>query len=311
MRIGFIGIGAMEQPIAVNLLKAGYSVVVYNRTPARAEALRPAGAIVARSVREACQADVVMTMLSDDPAVEAVVFQSNEFLPCFDSARVHLSMGTIGVEMARKLTAAHAQHGGQFISAPVFGRPERAASGSLLILAAGPTAGIDQVSPILASIGKRLFVVGEEPFQANVLKLCGNTVLLSAIEAMAETMAFARKQGIQPCRFVEIMTETLFTAPLYKTYGSLMVNEVFKPAGFRLQLALKDAELLLDEAFRAAVPMSSASAVKNQLRAAVQSGLGDFDVAALSLLCSGASRIQLSKALRPGPGRTTSAVDQA
>lgn len=281
----------MGQHIAVNLLKAGHSVVVYNRTAARAEALRPAGANVANSVGEACHAEVVMTMLSDDFAVESVVFQSKEFVSSFTPDRVHISMGTIGVELARRLTSAHAHHGGQFISAPVFGRPESAAAGSLLILAAGRTDTIDRVSPLLATIGKRLFVVGEEPFQANVLKLCGNALLLSAIEGLAETIAFARREGIQPGQLVELMTETLFTAPLYKTYGSLMVNEAFQPAGFRLQLALKDAELLLEEAFRIAVPMSSISAVKNQLRLAVQCGLGDLDVGALSLMCSDTSGV--------------------
>jgi 3-hydroxyisobutyrate dehydrogenase-like beta-hydroxyacid dehydrogenase len=309
MRIGVIGIGAMGHPIAVNLLKAGHSIVVHNRTRARAEALRPLGAIVAKSLREACQNDLVVTMLSDDPAVEAVVFQSNDFFSSLTSDCVHISMGTIGVEMARKLTAAHARQGGQFISAPVFGRPESAASGSLLILAAGLSSAIDRGSPILAAIGKRLFIVGEEPFQANVLKLCGNALLLSAIEGLAETIAFARKQGIQPSRFLEIMTETLFTAPLYKTYGSLMVNEAFKPAGFRLQLALKDAELLLEEAFRLAVPMSSISAVKNQLRIAAQCGLGDLDVGALSLLCSDTSGVQISHARTTKHGVHTSIVD--
>jgi 3-hydroxyisobutyrate dehydrogenase-like beta-hydroxyacid dehydrogenase len=157
MKIGMIGIGEMGRPIAANLLKAGHSVVVYNRTLARAASLEANGALVALRVSEACQADVVLTLLADDAAVEAVVFQSKEFLPCFSENRVHVSMGTIGIGMTRKLTETHAREGGRFISAPVFGRPESAAAASLSILAAGPTDVIDRVSGVFTAISKKVF----------------------------------------------------------------------------------------------------------------------------------------------------------
>jgi len=286
MRVGVIGIGKMGEPIALNLLKSGHSVIVYNRTPARAEALRSAGATAARSLGEACDADAVLTILSDDPAVESVVFQSTDFLRSFPAGRVHISMSTIGVEMARRLTAAHAEHGGHFVSAPVFGRPQSAADGSLLILAAGPAEVIKRVSPIFTAIGKKVFIIGEEPFRANVVKLCGNFLLLSSILALAQTITFARAHDIDAGQFLGFLTETLFTAPYYKLYGSLMVKEAFKPAGYNMQLALKDAELLLQGALRAGVLMSSANNVRDELRDAVQRGLGDLDVSALSLVSS-------------------------
>lgn len=284
MKIGVIGMGEMGRPIAANLLKAGHSVVVYNRTLARAANLEANGALVAQRVGEACQADVVLTLLADDPAVETVVFQSEEFFPSFRADQIHVSMGTIGINMTRKLTEAHAKRGGRFISAPVFGRPESAAAASLSIVAAGPADAIDRVSTIFAAIGKKVFIAGEEPFQANALKLCGNFLLLTAIEGLAEGIAFVREQGMAPSLMLNILTETLFTAPFYTTYGSLMVEEQYKPAGFRLQLGLKDAELLLEEAVRVGLPMPAASMVRDQLTKAVARGLQDYDVAALALL---------------------------
>lgn len=284
MKIGVIGIGAMGRPIAANLLKAGHSVVVYNRTLARAADLQASGAVVTEAISEACQADVVLTMLADDVAVEAVVFQSGEFFPSFRPDRIHVSMSTISIKMVKKLTEAHAEKGGRFISAPVFGRPESAAAASLSIVAAGPADAIESVSSIFTAIAKKIFSAGKEPFQANAVKLCGNFLLLSAIEGLAESIAFTREQGIPPHLLLEILTETLFTAPFYKTYGSLMVREHYKPAGFRLQLGLKDAGLLLEEALRVGLPMPSVSTVRDQLKVAVERGLGDHDVAALALL---------------------------
>ena len=125
------------------------------------------------------------------------------------------SMGTVGIEMIRRLTEAHVKGGGQFVSAPVFGRPESAATASLSILAAGPADVIDRISIVFKAISKRVFVVGEKPFQANVVKLCGNFLLLSAIEGLAESLAFACEQGVTPRLLLKVMTETLFTAPFY------------------------------------------------------------------------------------------------
>jgi 3-hydroxyisobutyrate dehydrogenase-like beta-hydroxyacid dehydrogenase len=286
MKVGVIGIGKMGKPIALNLLKSGYSVIAYNRTPAYAEALQPWGAIATASLGDVCDADAVLTMLSDDSAVESVVFHSTDFLRSFPAGRVHISMSTIGVDMARRLTSAHAEHGSHFVSAPVFGRPQTAADGSLLILAAGPAEAIKRVSPIFTAIGKRVFIIGEEPFRANVVKLCGNSLLLSSILALAQTFAFARAHDIDDSQFLGFLTETLFTAPFYKMYGSLMVNDAFEPAGYSMQLALKDADLLLQGALRAGVLMSSTITVRDKLRDAVQQGLGDLDVSALSLVSS-------------------------
>lgn len=155
-----------------------------------------------------------------------------------------------------------------------------------MVLAGGPSEAIDQVSPIFASIAKRVFIVGEEPFRANVVKLCGNSILLSSILALAQTITFARAHDIDASQLLELLTETLFTAPFYKLYGSLMVGEAFKPAGYSVELALKDADLLIEGALRVGVSMSSMLTVRDKLRDAVQQGLGELDVSALSLVTS-------------------------
>jgi 3-hydroxyisobutyrate dehydrogenase-like beta-hydroxyacid dehydrogenase len=287
MRIGIIGTGAMGRPIAQKLLTAGHSVVVYNRTPERAEALRSRGAEIAMSVTELCKAEVIITMLADDTAVNAVVFESGQFLPAFDSERVHLSMSTISIAMARRLTAAHAGGAGHFVSAPVFGRPEAAEGAALSVVAAGPRPTIDRLSSLFAAIAKGVFVVGEIPLHANVVKICGNALLFSAVEALAEVLAFARHQGVDADVLLDLLTGTLFTAPFYRGYGRLMIDRQFTPPGFRLRLALKDVGLFLEESRGADIATPVVTAVEEQLARGVQRGLQESDVAALAELLDG------------------------
>lgn len=284
MRISVIGIGAMGGPIALNLLKAGHSVIVYNRTPDRTDALRAAGAVAATSIAEACKAGVVVTMLSDDAAMDAVVFKSGQFLPSFEPSCVHVSMSTISAEMARRLTAAHAAGGGRFLSAPVFGRPDAAQAAALFVIAAGPADTIEGVAEVFAAIAKRVIVAGEIPFHANIVKLCGNFLLLSAVESLAEVFRLADQQGLARDALLDILTGTLFTAPLYRGYGSLMVERRFSPAGFKLRLGLKDIELLLEAARTSQLLMPAANIIRDQLRQAAGLGLSEQDVASLALL---------------------------
>jgi 3-hydroxyisobutyrate dehydrogenase-like beta-hydroxyacid dehydrogenase len=284
MRISVIGIGAMGGPIAQNLIKAGQSVLVYNRTLERAEALRRAGATVATSIAQACQSDVVITMLANDAAVEAVVFESNEFLTALRPDRVHISMSTISAPMVRRLTTVHRSSGHGFISAPVFGRPDAAQAGALSIIAAGPKQTIEHLSEVFSAIAKNVFVIGETPFHANIVKLCGNFLLLSAVEGLAETLSLARKHGVAPDAMLNILTGTVFTAPFYRSYGSLMVEKKFTPAGFKLKLGLKDIELLREAAREVRLRMPGAALLAEQLRSAADHDLLEHDIAALASL---------------------------
>ena len=281
MRAGFIGLGNMGTPMARNLLKAGHEITVYNRTRERAESLRAEGATVAGSAIDACDRDVLITMLADDQAVRAVVFDGH-LIPRLAAGAIHISMGTISVALAQELTTVHAGAGSQFISAPVFGRPEAAEAAKLVVVAAGSAGSIEKCQPLFGAMGQRTFVVGDEPPTANTVKLAGNFLILCVIESLGETYALLRKSGVEPKQFLEIMTSTLFSAPVYKTYGDLIANEQFLPAGFKLPLGLKDVSLVLAAAADARAPMPVASLVRDHILATIARHGEELDWSAFS-----------------------------
>jgi len=276
MNVGFIGLGNMGQPMARNLLKAGHHLLVYNRTRSRAEELLAEGARLAESARDACRGDVVITMLADDRAVEEVVTGA-DLVSNLAPNTVHVSMSTLSVALSRRLAEMHAQAGRAYVSAPVFGRPEAAAAAKLFIMAAGPAAAIDQCRPLFEALGQTTFVVGPDAPAANVVKLAGNFLIASLLESLGEAVALVRKSGVDPKRFLEIMTDSLFAAPVYKTYGSIIVQQRYQPAGFKVPLGLKDVRLILAAAEAAAVPMPIASLVRDRLLTAIAQGHPDLD----------------------------------
>ncbi|HEX5413823.1 MAG TPA: NAD(P)-dependent oxidoreductase [Terriglobia bacterium] len=281
MKAGFIGLGSMGMPMARNLLKAGHSITVYNRTREPAVSLRSEGATVAAQAADACGSDVLITMLADDRAVRTVIFEG-QLIPRLAPSAIHVSMGTISVALAQELTKAHAEAGSQFISAPVFGRPEAAEAAKLVVVAAGAAGSIGKCQPLFDAMGQRTFVVGEEPAKANTVKLAGNFLILCVIESLGEAYALLRKSGVEPEPFLELMTSSLFSAPVYKTYGSLIAREQFLPAGFKLPLGLKDVSLVLAAAADARAPMPVASLVRDHILAAIARHGEDLDWSAFS-----------------------------
>jgi 3-hydroxyisobutyrate dehydrogenase-like beta-hydroxyacid dehydrogenase len=281
MKAGFIGLGNMGLPMARNLLKAGHEITVYNRTRERAESLRAEGATIAGQAGDACGGDVLITMLADDQALRAVVFDG-QLIPRLSPGAVHISMSTISVALAQELANAHAEAGTRFISAPVFGRPEAAEAAKLVVVAAGPAKMIEKCQPLFDAMGQRTFVMGEEPSKANTVKLTGNFLILCVIESLGEAYALLRKSGVEPERFLEVMTSTLFAAPVYKTYGNLIAKEQFLPAGFKLPLGLKDVSLVLAAAADARAPMPVASLVRDHILAAIARNGEDLDWSAFS-----------------------------
>jgi 3-hydroxyisobutyrate dehydrogenase-like beta-hydroxyacid dehydrogenase len=281
MKAGFIGLGNMGLPMARNLLKAGHEIRVYNRSRERAESLRPEGATIADQASDACVTDVLITMLADDRALRAVVLDG-QLIPRLSPGAIHISMSTISVALAQELTQAHAEAGSLFISAPVFGRPEAAEAAKLAIVAAGPPVPIEKCQPLFNAMGQRTFVVGEEPSKANTVKLTGNFLILCVIESLGEAYALLRKSGVEPERFLEIMTSTLFAGPVYKTYGNLIAKEQFLPAGFKLALGLKDVTLVLAAAADARAPMPVASLVRDHILAAIARNGEDLDWSSFS-----------------------------
>ena len=272
MDVGLIGLGRMGTGIAKSLLRGGHRVTVYNRTRERAEVLRKDGAAVAGSVAEACRGDAVLTMLADDAAVEEVVFGESGVLKSLARGRVHISLSTISVALSDRLAAEHARAGQEFIAAPVFGRPEAAEAAKLAIVAAGPKAEIERCKPLWDAMGQKLFVVGEQQSKANVVKLTGNFLIATVLESLGEAMAFARKSGVDAAALLDFLTSTLFTAPIYKTYGGLIVEGKYDHVGFALPLGLKDVRLVLQAADARAVPMPIASVLRDRFLTALARG---------------------------------------
>ena len=229
MDVGFIGLGHMGSAMARNLLKAGHHVTLYNRTRAKAEPLVAAGARVVDKPSAACGGDVLITMLADDHAVETVVFGQEGVVAALPPNAIHVSMSTISVALSDRLAEAHARAGQGYVAAPVFGRPEAAAAAQLFIIAAGGDEAIRRCQPLFDAIGQKTFGVGDKPSAANLVKLSGNFLITSIIESLGEAFALVRKSGVDPHRYLEILTGTLFSAPVYKTYGGLIAEEKYEP----------------------------------------------------------------------------------
>jgi 3-hydroxyisobutyrate dehydrogenase-like beta-hydroxyacid dehydrogenase len=277
MKIGFLGLGRMGSGMARNLLRAGHDVVVFNRSREKAEALVADGARVADSPAGACrESDAVMTMLADDHALEQIVFGENAIASALPAGAIHISSSTIGMALSRRLAAEHHRRGQKYLSAPVFGRPEAAASKNLLVVAAGPPELVEHCRPLFDAIGRQTFVVGSDPSQANAAKLCGNFMIAAMIEAFGEAFATLRKAEVSPHAFLEVMN-ALFGSPVYANYGRLIADEKFEPAGFALRLGLKDVRLVLEAAGELAAPMPLASLIRDSLLSAMAHGQADLD----------------------------------
>jgi 3-hydroxyisobutyrate dehydrogenase-like beta-hydroxyacid dehydrogenase len=286
MTIGVIGLGNMGSGIAGNLLKGGHQVIAYNRSQDKVDALAEQGATPARSVAEACAADVVISMLTNDEAVEAVTFGDGGILAHLARGATHVSSSTISVALAERLTAAHAEAGQQFVAAPVFGRPEAAQAGQLLVVAAGEQDTLAALDGVFDAIGQRTFEVSEQPKAASLIKLSGNFLIAAVIESLGEAMALVAKSGVDKQQYLDILTSTLFGAPVYKTYGGLIANEKFAPPGFAAPLGAKDVRLVLAAAERLNVPLPIASLLRDRFIALLANGGGDLDWSAVGALAA-------------------------
>ncbi len=286
MKVGFIGLGNMGAGMAASLLKAGHEVSAYNRSQNKVAALAALGARPAHSIAEVCDGDVVISMLANDEAVEAVTFGDDGILASLRPGATHVSSSTISVALSERLTAAHSEADQRYVAAPVFGRPEAAQAAQLFVVAAGEPAAVQAVSPVFDAIGQRTFVVSEEPKAANLVKLSGNFLIASVIESLGEAVALIAKAGVDKQEYVDLLTSTLFGAPVYKTYGGLVAREEFEPAGFAAALGLKDIGLVLEVGEALQVPLPIASLLRDRFLALLAHGGGDLDWSAVSSLAA-------------------------
>jgi len=292
VNVGFIGLGQMGPAMAGSLLRAGHDVTVYNRTPGKAQGLVDRGAHQAARVADACRGDAVITMLADDDAVQAAAFGEGGVLRSLARGAVHVSMSTISLALCERLAEAHAAAGHRFVAAPVFGRPDAAALGKLLIVAAGNPDAIDACMPLFGAMGQKTVPVGQAPGTASVLKLSGNFLLASVVEALGEALALVRKVGIDPRRYVELLSSTFFPGPVFATYGGMIANEKYQPAAFAATLGEKDIRLTLAAAEALRVPMPLASLVHDRLQELIARGGAQLDWAAIAKLAADDAGLQ-------------------
>ena len=284
MKIGFLGLGQMGHGMAVNLIKAGHEVVLYNRTSGRAAGL--AAPVAATPGAAAAGRDVVFTMLANDLALEAVTFGTDGILAHLPKGAIHVCSSTISVTMAEALETAHKQAGQHFVSAPVFGRPDAAAAAKLFIAAAGAEVDIARLQPLFEAIGQRVFVVSSTPSRANLVKLSGNFLIASVIESLGEALALVAKGGVDEKGYLELLTSTLFNAPVYKTYGQMLVERKFEPAGFAAPLGQKDIRLVLAAAEALNVPLPLASLLRDRFLTLLANGGQTLDWSAIGSLAA-------------------------
>jgi len=285
MKPGFIGLGNLGTLLAENLLEKGHTLHVYNRTASKAQPLANKGAIVCTSVKElAGKCDIVFSIVSDDAALNHISQGEEGVAANLKAGGIHVSISTILPATAKRLSEIHQQHNNHYIASPVMGRPEAARARKLNFLLSGDTSAIALVKPFLQDAGGAgIWEFGNNVESANVAKLCSNFLIVSAIESMAEGISLARKSGVEPQQWMNMITQTLFNAPVYINYGNILLKEAFQPAGFALRLGLKDVNLVIEQASQANAQMPVGKLMQQRLQECIANGLGEYDWTAVAL----------------------------
>jgi 3-hydroxyisobutyrate dehydrogenase-like beta-hydroxyacid dehydrogenase len=280
----FIGLGSMGYPIAANLLKNNVKLWVYNRTKEKASPLLEKGALWLESPAEAFEkAPIVFSMVSNDQALKEITQGDEGILKKAKLGCIHVSMSTVSPKLATELDKSHKDKGVRYLASPVFGRPEVAQAGKLSVCMAGDNKAKEEVKPLFDFISGFFYDFGEEPFKANAVKLSGNFLILSVIEALAEAFSFAQKNGVAAQDMHTFFTETLFPSPVYETYGRIIANKQFYPPGFKMSLGLKDIDLLLRTADKLKLPLPFAGVLHDRLMTGLSHGREDLDWSAISM----------------------------
>ncbi|MFZ5624111.1 MAG: NAD(P)-dependent oxidoreductase [Gemmatimonadota bacterium] len=278
--IAFLGLGAMGAPMAQNLVRAGFTVRVWNRNPARTAAI--VGATAASTPADAARgAEFAITMLADDAAVDAVTLGERGIIAGLEAGAIHVGMSTVSMALCRRLEAAHAERGQRYVAAPVFGRPDAAAAGQLWIVPGGEARDLERLAGVFAALGQGTFPMPTAG-QATLAKLLGNFMIAGTVEMLGEALAVAEKAGMEPERLLDMLTGTLFGTPVVKRYGALVAKTAWEPAGFAIPLGLKDVNLALEAAGEVGVPLRLAQLVRERLTQARAKGRDHYDWAGLA-----------------------------
>jgi len=270
----------MGRGMAARLVEAGHEVIVWNRSPGPAGDLAAQGAKVAMTPAEALQGDVVLSILADDNAVLSVF--DEQTLSAAATGLIHANMATISLAAAKTLMAQHKSRGVGYVAAPVFGRADAAAAGQFNIVASGKAAELAKLQPAFDRLGHKTWIAGEDPLRAHTVKISGNLMIAATIEMLGEALALCEKCGVDPSRFAEIMTSTIFAAPVFKNYAELITQKRYEPASFKMRLGLKDVSLALAAGSTSRTPLPLASLIRDHFLEGVATGDGDKDWSALA-----------------------------
>lgn len=273
-QIGFLGLGNMGSAMAGRLVAAGHEVLVWNRSPEAAAELVAAGATLVVTAAEALAAPFSFSMLANDAAAEAVL--SADALAGAEG-RIHVCMASISAAAADRLAAVHREAGVGYVACPVLGRPAVAAAGGLNLIAAGPKAELEAVTPYLQILGAKIWHFGDEPRRANVAKIAMNFTILHALQAMAEGITLVEAHGLDASDFTDLLSNTLFAGPVYAGYGSMIAEKRYSPAGFAMEWGLKDLGLAEELADEKSIALPSAPVLRDRFELA----LADSELAAL------------------------------
>jgi len=287
MRVGFIGLGNMGEPMARNLIRAGHRLTIYNRTRQRAEALGSEGARVADTPADAAaDAEVLVTMLSDDRAVRSVLLggqpEGTSAIDALAPEAVHMSASTIGIECSKELEREHRVRCQGYVAAPVIGRAEAARDKALWVIAGGTQENIERCRPLMEAIGRGITIAGEEPWMANLTKIAVNFMLATVLESFGEVYAMLEKSGMDLHSFLDVVNNGAFRSPVYANYGGMIADRKYEPAGFSLKLGLKDTELALEAGEAVQAPLPFASVLRDHYLQALAHGHGELDWSAVA-----------------------------
>ncbi|HEY2418505.1 MAG TPA: NAD(P)-dependent oxidoreductase [Steroidobacteraceae bacterium] len=278
MKIGLVGLGRMGGAMARRLLSQGYELAVFHPNPQQTTAFAALGASIARDLAELCHGrELLISALPSDESLESVTLGPGGVIDSLAPAAMHMVTGTHGVPIMEKLVAAHERARQVLLSCPLLGRPERAAAGTLGLIAAGPAAAIARITPVLKSLTEHIFLAGDNPLSAVAIKIANNFVLGCAIEAMGEGMALVRRYGVDAELFREVLTQGLFNCTAYQVYGDVIAKQDWGRVGAAASVGLKDARLALQAGERARVPLPSGQVWHDHLASACERGEAALD----------------------------------
>src|SRR4029077_9439345 len=285
-RIGVIGLGHMGSDFASNLMADGFQVKVYDRNEKHAAPFVARGATATAGLGDLAGCEAVLTSLPDDDALADVTLRDDGLVQVLGRGAIHVSMSTVSPDLSRRLAHQHELAGQSYVAAPVLGNPDLAEARKLFVIVAGAPAAGARVLPVRDRLGQRLFLLGDDPGAANLMKVAANALTALTLQSMGEVLALLRKGGVDARAAFEVLPGSLFDGKVHKTYGGKIVESHYSPPGMTTPLALKDLRLALTEAEHMAVPMPATSLVHDRLVATVARGWTELDWSALGLLAA-------------------------